>query len=72
MDKRLYGVVPALLTPLNEDGSLDILLQAEAPEEHANNLLPTGNAGFHLFMRVYLPRETVQDGTWQAPALTKQ
>lgn len=23
MDKRLYGVVPALLTPLNEDGSLD-------------------------------------------------
>lgn len=57
---------------LNDDGSLDILLQAEAPEEHANNWLPTGNAGFHLFMRVYLPRETVQDGTWQAPALTKQ
>lgn len=23
MDKRLYGVVPALLTPLNKDGSLD-------------------------------------------------
>ena len=57
---------------LNEDGSLDILLQAEAPEEHANNWLPTGSAGFHLFMRVYLPQETVQDGTWRAPALTKQ
>ena len=57
---------------LNADGSLDILLQAEQPEVHANNWLPTGTEGFHLFMRIYLPQESVQDGTWHAPALTKQ
>jgi len=57
---------------LNEDGSLDIYLQAEEPEEHMSNWLPTGAEGFHLFMRIYLPQETVQDGTWQAPALVRQ
>ena len=57
---------------LNEDGSLDILLQANQPEEHVSNWLPTGAAGFHLFMRIYLPHETVTDGTWHAPAIIKQ
>lgn len=57
---------------LNEDGSLDILLQAEQPEAHASNWLPTGDAGFHLFLRIYLPQAPVQDGAWQAPALTKK
>jgi len=57
---------------LNGDGSLDILLQADQPEEHAGNWLPTGTAGFHLFMRIYLPQETVIDGTWRAPTLTRR
>jgi hypothetical protein len=57
---------------LNGDGSLDILLQANQPEEHVNNWLPTGTAGFHLFMRIYLPQETVIDGTWRAPTLTRR
>ena len=57
---------------LNGDGSLDILLQANQPEEHVNNWLPTGTAGFHLFMRIYLPQKPVTDGTWHAPTLKKQ
>lgn len=57
---------------LNGDGSLDILLQANQPDEHASNWLPTGTAGFHLFMRIYLPREAVINGTWKAPTLTKK
>ena len=57
---------------LNEDGSLDIILQADQPEKHVSNWLPTGTGGFHLFMRIYLPQETVTDGTWQAPSLNRQ
>ena len=57
---------------LYADGSRDILLQAEQPSERVSNWLPTGDAGFHLFMRIYLPQPTVQDGTWRAPSLTKQ
>ena len=57
---------------LNGDGSLDILLQANQPEEHVNNWLPTGPSGFHLFMRIYLPQETVTDGTWHTPTLKKR
>lgn len=67
-----YAITDRSEFELNEDGSLDILLQAEQPEAHTNNWLPTGDAGFHLFMRIYLPQEAVQDGTWRAPALTRQ
>ena len=57
---------------LNEDGSLDILLQKDAPLEKPGNWLPSGDTGFHLFLRVYLPEPTVQDGRWNAPSLTRR
>ena len=56
---------------LNEDGSLDILLQAEQPEGNVNNWLPVKEEGFHLFMRIYLPEESVQDGSWHAPGIVR-
>lgn len=56
---------------LNEDGSMDILLQAEQPEEHTNNWLPVKKEGFHLFLRVYLPADSIQDGTWHAPTIKR-
>lgn len=56
---------------LNEDGSMDILLQAEQPTEHVNNWLPVQKEGFHLFLRVYLPAGSIQDGTWRAPTIRR-
>lgn len=67
-----YAINDRSAFELNEDGSLDILLQANQPEEHVSNWLPSGAAGFHLFMRIYSPQDTVTDGTWHAPALIRQ
>ena len=57
----------------NEDGSLDIYLQAAKPEDPAlvGNWLPVGGKGFHLFMRIYLPEDVVLDGSWKAPEIRK-
>ena len=38
----------------NEDGTLDIVLAHDAPENTAN-WLPVGEGGFHLFLRIYEP-----------------
>ena len=54
----------------NQDGSLDILLQAAAPEDASmmGNWLPvTGN--YHLYMRIYLPDESILEGQWKAPTI---
>jgi hypothetical protein len=40
----------------NEDGSLDILIQKEAPQKLASNWLPAPGGSFALMMRAYLPR----------------
>lgn len=51
----------------NEDGSLDIVLSKDEPE-NAANWLPVGEGGFHLYLRIYLPEmEKLSD--WQAPEI---
>lgn len=55
---------------LNEDGSLDILLSAVAPEEQSN-WLPVGTGEFHLFLRVYLPDTEAVKESWTAPTVTE-
>lgn len=57
----------------NEDGSLELYLQAERPEDEAKakNWLPVGTEGFHLYMRIYLPEDSALDGTWRAPSIVK-
>lgn len=53
----------------NEDGSVDIYIQHEAPKEfYKSNWLPTPADGFNLTMRLYWPKKIVLDGSW-APAL---
>lgn len=52
----------------NEDGSVDIILSKEAPED-TTNWLPTGEGGFHLFMRIYTPDMTALEN-WKAPEIT--
>jgi hypothetical protein len=57
----------------NEDGSLDLLLQANAPEDQTmmNNWLPVSTNDFHLYMRIYLPKDAVLSGQWTAPSIAK-
>ena len=55
---------------LNEDGTLDITLSKEAPED-ISNWLPVSDGEFHLFMRIYLPDMAALD-TWQPPVIRVQ
>ncbi len=64
-------------TPLvfNSDGSLDLLLQPEAPQDDdplRANWLPTGNGGFHLFLRIYCPDRDRIGVNWEAPTIVGQ
>ena len=52
----------------NDDGSVDVILSKDAPED-TTNWLPVGDGGFHLYMRIYTPdMEALQ--TWVAPTIT--
>ena len=55
---------------LNEDGTLDITLSKEAPED-TSNWLPVSDEEFHLFMRIYLPDMNALE-TWEAPVIRVQ
>ena len=55
---------------LNEDGTLDLVLSKEAPED-TSNWLPVSDGEFHLFMRIYLPDMTALE-TWEAPIIRVQ
>ena len=55
---------------LNEDGSLDIVLSKDAPEDQSN-WLPVGEDDFHLFMRIYLPNMNELNSMWTAPVVTR-
>lgn len=52
----------------NEDGSLDIILSKDAPED-TTNWLPVGDGDFHLYMRIYTP-DAAALATWTAPVIT--
>lgn len=60
---------PGLL--INPDGSLDIYIQHEAPTDPkaALNWLPAPAGGFYLNLRIYVPDNSLQNGTWQPPAI---
>ena len=55
---------------LNADGTLDIILSKDAPED-ASNWLPVSDGEFHLFMRIYVPDMTALD-SWQPPVIREQ
>lgn len=59
---------------LNEDGSLDLLIQPEQPKDDdplKANWLPIGDKGFHLFLRIYCPDNGKIDGGWKAPTIVE-
>ena len=53
----------------NDDGSIDVILSKDAPED-TTNWLPTGDGGFHLYMRIYTPDMNTLE-TWTAPVITE-
>ena len=55
----------------NPDGSLDIYIQRERPEDSIlSNWLPSPkDDGFYLDLRLYNPDNSLQNGTWAPPAV---
>jgi hypothetical protein len=51
----------------NPDGSIDIYIQNAAPPGQESNWLPAPAGNFILWLRVYLPGQTVQNGEYQVP-----
>lgn len=57
---------------VNEDGSLDILIQRECPsKEWMDHWLPSGRNGFLLVLRFYLPREEILNEKWKVPVIER-
>ena len=59
------GLVP------NADGSVDIYIQNTAPTGHESNWLPAPAGTFILWLRVYLPGQTVLDGEYKMPPVVQ-
>ncbi|MEZ4504635.1 MAG: DUF1254 domain-containing protein [Thermomicrobiales bacterium] len=58
---------------MNDDGSLDIYLQREAPADPKQqaNWLPTPEGDFRPLVRIYLPEDSVLDGSYELPAIER-
>jgi len=55
----------------NDDGSLDILVQHDRPDQGTSNWLPTPASGFNLCARLYYPKPEALDGTWSPPTVER-
>jgi hypothetical protein len=59
------GLVP------NADGSVDIYIQNTAPAGHESNWLPAPSGNFILWLRAYLPGQTILDGEYKVPSVVE-
>ncbi len=68
-----YNVAPWMPLTYNDDGSLDIYVQAASPgEKEEANWLPAPASGpFSLTVRIYWPADAVLDGTYKLPPVTR-
>lgn len=55
----------------NDDGSVDILLQPQAPNGPAQNWVPTPSGRFKLMLRAYLPGLAILDGSYEVPPVVE-
>jgi hypothetical protein len=54
----------------NDDGCVDLIFGPTAPDQHADNWIPTKpGVGFFLYFRWYGPLEAYFDKTWKLPDL---
>jgi len=56
---------------MNADGSVDIYIRNVAPTGHKSNWLPAPAGKFILWLRVYLPDETILDGKYKVPPVVE-
>ena len=56
---------------MEPDGSVDILLQPQAPTGRPCNWLPTPAGRFKLMLRAYLPGDAILSGTYVVPPVIK-
>ncbi|HXF29419.1 MAG TPA: DUF1254 domain-containing protein [Chlamydiales bacterium] len=67
-----YKLGPDSNMAFNPDGSLDIYVQNNTPgEDKESNWLPAPDTYFVLALRLYWPDESVLNGTWHPPVITK-
>jgi hypothetical protein len=59
------GLVP------NADGSVDVYIQNTAPMGHESNWLPAPAGNFILWLRVYLPGQTILNSEYQVSPVIK-
>ena len=56
----------------NEDGSFVIYVQHDPPpEDKLSNWLPAPDGPIYMILRLYLPDQTIIDGTWEPPVIEK-
>jgi hypothetical protein len=71
---KRYLINSAMLPDLKRDtdGSLTLYIQHESPgKEKESNWLPAPDGPLFLILRMYLPQQAAQDGTWKQPSLTR-
>jgi hypothetical protein len=51
------------------DGSLEIAIQNDQPEEGPANWLPSGSETFRLTLRLYMPKDFAAKGGYKPPEL---
>ncbi|MGK0374287.1 MAG: hypothetical protein ACJA2E_000756 [Arenicella sp.] len=51
----------------NDDGSVDIYIQADTPTTGVSNWLPSAVGNFELTMRLYSPKQSFLSGQWKLP-----
>lgn len=66
-----YAIRSNLPLVYNQDGSLDILISHEEPNENLSNWLPAPKGEFMLMMRIYQPKKEALNGQWQIPPVIK-
>ncbi|MGE5378292.1 MAG: DUF1214 domain-containing protein [Bacteroidota bacterium] len=59
------GLVP------NADGSIEIYIQNSVPAGHETNWLPAPSGKFVLWLRAYLPGQTILDGDYKVPPVVE-
>ncbi|CUW29329.1 hypothetical protein TUE45_04056 [Streptomyces reticuli] len=67
-----YAVGHTAKPTANPDGSVDLYLQHDAPApDKKANWLPAPSGQFNVILRMYWPQQSVINGTWTPPALTR-
>jgi hypothetical protein len=67
-----YAIGDRDLLATGDDGSLTLYIQHETPgRDLESNWLPAPTGAFNLYFRLYWPQDSVLDGTWQLPPVTR-